>query len=520
MKNIGADLSQLLQNWGLNSTQAEASRTVILILGIILVSIIANWLTKLIIKHVVAAIVRRSKNDYDDIFLRKGVFNNLSHIVPAILIYSLIPVATDNPAIIKPVQDFAYIYMIFAITLVISSFLKAVNDIYEIISEKKGLKISLKQFFQVINIIVIIIAVILVIAILINKKPGAIFAGLGAMTAVLMLIFRDSILGFVAGIQLSAYDMVREGDWITVPSRGVDGDVIDISLTTVKIRNFDKTISTIPTYALVQESFINWKGMQLAGARRIKRAVNIDMDSIKICTPEMVEKFKQIPLVKDYVEAKAKDLGLKDDFDTLSVLSGRALTNLGVFRAYIENYLRSNFRVYKKYKKQKFVLDSVEIERFVIEDPEDLIAYAGKGVQKFLMQIDGKTVIKDINKFLTHYHDKYMLENDFLYKIKMVRKLVIRKGVEVEIEQPEKFLVKNGLFCDDLTVLVRQLKPTDKGLPVEVYVFAATTAWIEYEKIMAELFEHILAVMHVFELRVYQAPTGKDVRDLTITGVK
>ncbi len=511
MKNIGADLMQVFQQWGLTQGQSDALKTVLIIAGIILLALIGNWITKLIIKKVVAQYIKRSKNEYDDIFLKKGVFNNLSHIVPALIIYYLIPVATDNPAIVKPVQSFAYIYMIIAVLVVINAFLNALNDIYEIISEKKGYKISIKTYIQVIKIIFIVIAVILIISIILNKKPGAIFAGLGAMTAVLMLIFKDSILGFVAGIQLSAYDMVREGDWITVPSRGIDGDVLDINLSTVKIQNFDKTIATIPTYALVQESFINWKGMQQAGGRRIKRSIFIDMNSIKIVTPQMLEKFRNIPLLKDYIEQKIKELGYDSQDDVLSILDGKSLTNVEIFRVYVENYLRANFRVFKKYKKEKFTYQGHEIERFVIDDKQEFLEGLDKSAEKFLIEIDGKTVIRDVNKFLVRYSDYYMLENNYLYKIRKVKKLVIRKGTEVEIEVPEKILVKDGLFCDDLTMLVRQLKPTEKGLPVEVYVFAATTDWARYEKIQAKLFEHLLAVLPVFELRVFQELGSGDV---------
>jgi small-conductance mechanosensitive channel len=326
-----------------------------------------------------------------------------------------------------------------------------------------------------------------------------------------MLIFKDSILGFVAGIQLSAYDMVREGDWITVPSRGIDGDVLDINLSTVKVQNFDKTIATIPTYALVQESFINWKGMQQAGGRRIKRAIYIDMNSIKIVTPQMLEKYRQIPLIKDYIEQKIQDLKYQPDQDELSVLNGKSLTNVGVFRVYVENYLKANVRIYKKYKKEKFNYQGHEVERFVIDDKKEFLESLDKDAEKFLLEIEGKTVIRDVNKFLVRYSDNYMLENNYLYKIRKVKKLVIRKGTEVEIEIPEKILIQPGLFCDDLTMLVRELKPSEKGLPVEVYVFAATTDWAEYEKIQADLFEHLLAVLPIFELRVFQELSGNDI---------
>ncbi len=510
MKNLGADLVEILNKWGLNNVQAEALRGIVIGAGIILLAIMGNWITKKIIIRIVAQIIKRSKNEYDDIFLKRGVFNNLSHLVPAAIIYFLTPLATDNHLILTIVNDFVAVYVIIALTLVVNAFLNALNDIYEIISEKKGYKITLKQYIQVVKIIIYILDIILVISILLSQKPGSIIAGLGAMTAVLMLIFRDTILGFVAGIQLSAYDMVHEGDWITVPGRGIDGDVLDINLTTVKIRNFDKTIATIPTYALIQESFINWKGMQMAGGRRIKRALYIDMQTIEIASPELLHKLEQIPLMTDLIQQVKNELKLTQDSNVYQLLTGKAYTNLSLFREYIYRYLKANVRIYKKYSKQKFVINNVEVERFVIDDPEEFIRDLGNDARRFLREIDGKTVLENVTKFIVHYSDNYMLENNYLYKIRKVRREVIRKGALVEVEVPEKILVKDGLFCDDLTMLVRDLSPTDKGLPIEIYVFAATTDWVRYEKIQSELFEHLLAVAPLFNLVVFQHPSGLD----------
>jgi len=238
------------------------------------------------------------------------------------------------------------------------------------------------------------------------------------------------------------------------------------------------------------------------------------MNSIKIVTPQMLEKYAQIPLLKDFIEQKKEILHYNQNSDVENLLTGNSLTNIEVFRNFIESYIKANFRVFKKYKKQKFVLDGKEIERFVIDDVNDFLAGLDSYAKKFLMQIDGKTVIRDVNKFLLQYSDHYLLQNNYLYKIRKVKKLVIRKGAEVEIEVPEKILVKPGLFCDDMTMLVRELKPTDKGLPLEIYVFAATTDWVEYEKIQADLFEHILAVMPIFELRVYQQVSSGDFSQL------
>ena len=233
------------------------------------------------------------------------------------------------------------------------------------------------------------------------------------MAAVLMLVFKDTILGFVASIQLSANKMVVPGDWIEMPSHNADGDVLDISLNTVKVQNWDKTITTIPTYALVSESFRNWKGMEESGGRRIKRSVTIDMKSIKFCTPEMIKKFKKIQILHDYIEKKEKELNehnKKYEIDNSVLVNGRRMTNIGVFRAYIVSYL--------------------------------------------------------------HNH-------------------------------PE--------INNEMTSMVRQLEPTDKGLPLQIYVFSSDKRWVYYEKIQSDIFDHILAVAPEFDLRVFQNPSGYDV---------
>jgi len=367
------------------------------------------------------------------------------------------------------------------------------------------------------KIVFVVIGIILIISVLLDKKPGAIFAGLGAMTAIIMLIFKDSILGFVASIQLSAYKMLKIGDWISMPGRGADGDVIEISLSTVKVQNFDKTISTIPTYALVNESFTNWDGMELSGGRRIKRSIFIDINTIKFLTPEMIERLKKIHYLTEYItetQTKIDKWNEKKGIDNTLTINGRSLTNIGVFREYIDNYLRNNFRVLKKYEKQKFTINDHQVEKFVIDDRDDFIKSNGVGVESQLSEIDGKTIINDTDKFLLKYGDFYKLENNRIYKVRKIKKMIISKGTEVEREDFEKVEVKPGLFCDDMTILVRQLSPTEKGLPVQIYVFAATTNWVKYEKIQGDLFDHIFAIMNEFDLKLFQAPTGKDVKSL------
>jgi miniconductance mechanosensitive channel len=256
---------------------------------------------------------------------------------------------------------------------------------------------------------------IFAISIIIDKSVLVLLTGLGALTAIILLIFKDSILGLVAGIQLVANDMVRPGDWIEMPKYGADGDVIQITLNTVKIRNWDKTITTIPTYSLISDSFKNWRGMSESGGRRIKRALPIDMTSVKFCTPEMIDRFSRIAMLRDHIERKTKELreyNERNEIDQSVPVNGRRMTNLGTFRAYLVAYLRAHPKIHQ-----------------------------------------------------------------------------------------------------DMTFLVRQLPPSDKGLPLEIYVFSNDQVWANYEAIQADIFDHLLASLPEFELRPFQSPTGDDVRN-------
>ena len=237
-------------------------------------------------------------------------------------------------------------------------------------------------------------------------------SGIGALTAVLLLVFKDTILGFVGGIQLIANDMLRPGDWIEMDKYGADGDVLEISLTTVKVQNWDKTITTIPTYSLISDSFKNWRGMQESGGRRIKRSVYIDVNSIRFCTPEMIQRFKGISRIRDYVEAKEKELQEYNQLhhgDHSSLADGRRMTNVGTFRQYLNAYLRQHPKIHQ-----------------------------------------------------------------------------------------------------ELTFLIRQLQPTETGLPIEIYVFSNDQVWANYENIQADIFDHIYAILPIFELRPFQSVGGHD----------
>lgn len=389
---------------------------VLFILIILVLSYLANIIAKRVILAGVAKLIKRSSSSLDDMFMENNVFKRLSHVAPALVIYLLSPLAfADSPFLVSFFKNGAFIYMVIIALLVLEAFLNTCHDIYQTFEVSK--EIPIKGVVQAVKIILIFIGGILILSTITNKTPLYFLSGLGALTAVLMLIFKDAILGFVAGIQLSANNMVHKGDWIEMPQFGADGDVLDVSLTTVKIQNWDKTITTIPTYSMISHSFRNWRGMQESGGRRIKRALYIDMTSIKFCDQKMVERFSKIQYIREYIEQKNTELSeynQKHGVDASSLVNGRKLTNIGTFRAYVEAYLRNNPKIHQ-----------------------------------------------------------------------------------------------------NMTFLVRQLAPTDHGLPLEIYVFSNDQVWSRYESIQADIFDHFLAAIPAFDLRVFQNPSGADFQSLT-----
>jgi len=413
-------LAQKSKNWlidiGISEKLAEYLQPGIFIIIIIILAFLADILTRKIIVVFIKQLVRRSKTTLDDIFLEKKVFNRLSHLAPAIIIYYTINVAigsVDN-AIVNIVRHAASIYMIIIGFLVIDSLFSALIVIYRRLPIAKN--IVIKSYVQVLKIIIYLIGIVWIFSIIFSFELGKFFTGLGAFMAVLILVFKDTILGFVASIQISSNNMVKVGDWISMPKYSADGTVEDISVNTVKVQNWDKTISTIPTYAMVSESFSNWRGMEESGGRRIKRSINIDMKSVRFCDQQMIEKFRKIQLLDDYVPRAIENLekyNKENKVDETIMVNGRRMTNLGTFRKYIEAYL--------------------------------------------------------------HNHEK---------------------------------------IHENMTFLVRQLQPTDKGIPMEIYVFSNDQAWANYESIQSDIFDHLLAVIPEFDLKIFQNPTGDDFRKL------
>ncbi len=316
---------------------------------LIFLAFIANYIAKRFLLRVVEHFAARSHTDWDDVLVKRKFFRRLSHFAPALVLYLMSSVFFDDETAISVTKKIAEIYMLFAAIFTIDAFLSSVVDIYHNYDDTG--RFPVRIFAQVAKIFFFAVISIIILSILIGKSPAFFIGGLGAMAAVLMLIFKDPILGLAAGIQLSANKMVRVGDWIEMPKYGADGDVIDISLTTVKVQNFDKTIVTIPTFALVSDGVRNWRGMSESGGRRIKRSVYIDMTSVKFCTQNMIDKFSKIQCLRDYIldkKKELKDFNREQKIDDSVLVNGRRMTNLGTFRAYLLSYLKGHPKINKE----------------------------------------------------------------------------------------------------------------------------------------------------------------------------
>ncbi|MBN2519908.1 MAG: mechanosensitive ion channel [Bacteroidales bacterium] len=405
------ETNEFFQSIGFTINQASIANHIIGIGLIILIAWIADFVSKKIMVAWIEQLAKKSSTVWDDIFVEKKLFNRLAHLAPALVFYySLNYIIPGNSFEEKVLKSIVLIYMIVAVLMVITSFLSGIEDIYKTTSVAKDRPI--KGFIQIAKIIFYFMGIILIISIIIGESPLKLFAGLGAIAAVLLLVFKDTILGFVASIQLSANNMLRIGDWISMPKHNADGTVIEITLNTVKVQNWDKTIATVPTYALVSESFTNWRGMEESGGRRIKRHINIDMNSVCFLTTEQKEKFKSFFLLKDYMLVKEKEIADYNQslgVDDTVVVNGRRMTNLGTFRKYLEAYLKNHPKIH-----------------------------------------------------------------------------------------------------NDMTFLVRQLQPGETGIPIEIYVFSNDQVWANYETVQADIFDHILAILPQFGLRVFQNPSGAD----------
>jgi len=335
-------IKELLLSYGFMTRMAIYGAVLITFATIVLIALFVFLITRKIFVKIVGRIVLRTKGIWDDTLFNHRVFHALIHIIPAIIIYSSSGFAGDDltlfPAVVKGV---AHIYMSIIMMAAFIRFLNASKEIYDSYPYSKDRPI--KGYIQLMKILIYFFGSISIVAVLVNQNPASLFAGLGAMAAVLMLVFRDAIMGFVASIQLAANNMIKHGDWITVPKFNVDGTVQDISLTTVKIQNWDKTITTIPTYSLVSESVINWIGMKESGGRRIQRNVNIDMTSIMLCDQPMLERIFRLPMFHEFLNTdSAGPDDFQDDLDVgaLKMNLFDTPTNLSLFKKYLEGYCR------------------------------------------------------------------------------------------------------------------------------------------------------------------------------------
>lgn len=312
------------------------------VITLLVVSFLLFLIVKFLLKRVVGNFIRKTKFQYDDYFLGKKLERRIAFLVPVYMIEGLIyAVAPDLDMLDGFIYALARIGEITTFTGIIISITDSISEIYNSFDVSKNK--PMKGFMQVAKIIAIMICILLIIGVLINKDMKDLLIGLGTLSAVLMLVFKDPILGFVGGIQLTSNDMVRIGDWIV--KGDADGNVIDIGLTTVKVKNWDNTIATIPTYTLISDPFINWRGMTESGGRRISRSIIIDIDTIKFCTPEMLERYKKFQLVSKYItdkEAEIAEYNNKNNVDTSTLVNGRRQTNLGIFRAYLQEYIKQN----------------------------------------------------------------------------------------------------------------------------------------------------------------------------------
>ncbi len=413
---LNAYLTENLLELGMTTTMVETLVRGGLILLVLLFSWVAHRVSQGPIKRSIEKFANYTIQQWDDILVEKHIVKRILYFIPLILLYVLSSPILTGTSLLPLSQTLISFLFLIAGMMFLDAMLNALLAIYGKSAIAK--EISITPFVQVLKLVLYFVTGILLLSLLLQKTPLYFLSGLGALTAVLMFVFKDVLMGFVAGIQLIANKMVAPKDWIEMPKYGADGDVLEITLTTVKVQNFDNTITTIPTYALINESFKNWRNMNLSGGRRIKRYVNIDIGSIKFCSSEMLERLKRIQLINQYIQNRQEEILIynkKHQVDESTLVNGRRLTNIGIFRSYVEAYLRQH---------------------------------------------------PVINK--------------------------------------------------DMTFLIRQLSPSENGLPIEIYVFCKDTNWTAYEAIQADIFDHILAVVPEFDLRVFQEPSGSDFQKIAL----
>jgi len=390
----------------------------LILLALSLISLLlVNYIFKKILRTVFIIVARRSKSKFDDILISNKTPKYITYLVPLYISYLLTPIVfkdfTQTGLII---MNFIEILFVLSVVFILKSFLSSIKDYFKTLPNLKDKPID--SYIQVIMIFIWVLSIVSILALVTGRSFMEFITTIGAASAIIILVFKDTIMGFVASIQVSVNDMVRIGDWITFQKYGADGDVIEINLATVKVQNFDLTITTIPTYALISDSFKNWRGMTSSDGRRIKRSININFDSIKFLTNDDINKLAEIEIISTYVKDKLNDIETFNSSNNINknlLLNGRNLTNIGVFRKYLQTYIETH---------------------------------------------------SAINK--------------------------------------------------DMTIMVRQLKPTIHGVPLEVYAFSKDKAWGNYEYIMSDIFDHIISSVKYFDLHIYELPSSVSIKNIKI----
>ena len=403
-------LYNLLIDAGIAENTAKYLNMIGLLLALLLIAFIIDFITKRVLRRFFAGLAKRTKTNFDDILVTNKLPRNIAHIIPLIILIEFVPqVFSDFNYAETIIENTLKIITIVLALRIVKSFLNSIKDYLKTLPRYKDKPID--SYIQVFLIFTWILGIFIAFAVVTGISFIKFAGTLGAASAVILLVFKDTILGFVASIQVSINDMVRIGDWITFEKYGADGDVTEINLATVKVQNWDKTITTIPTYALISDSFKNWRGMSVSGGRRIKRSVIIKASTIKFLTESDIEKFKKIELVTSYLNNRSSEINnhnKEHDIDKSVLVNGRNLTNFGVFRKYLQTYIE-----------------------------------------------------------------------------------------------------KHSAINKDMTLMVRQLEPTAQGIPMEIYAFSSDQRWVNYEYIIGDIFDHILASVSYFDLEIYELTLSK-----------
>jgi miniconductance mechanosensitive channel len=394
---------------GLTESLSKYLNMVALLIVLLIIVFIIDFITRKILLTIFIRFASKTKSNFDDILISNKVPKNIAHIIPLLITLEFISIVfSDFEYAEKIIEKGLQIFAIVLILWIVRSVLNTLKDYFKTLARLKDKPID--SYIQVFMIFAWVVGLLSAIAIITGIPFLTFVTGLGAASAIIILVFRDTILGFVASIQVSINDMIRIGDWITFEKYGADGDVIEINLSTVKVQNFDKTITTIPTYALISDSFKNWRGMENSEGRRIKRSLNIKLDSIKYLSEDEIVKLKKIDLISSYLESRQSDILAYNTSNSINkdlLLNGRNLTNIGVFRKYLQTYIEQH---------------------------------------------------SAINK--------------------------------------------------DMMIMVRQLSPTTQGIPLEIYAFSSDKRWENYEYIMSDIFDHLIAAVPYFNLEVFELPNN------------